>query len=119
LSGPGGTFAGEVDTPAPGAGAGDPVVLTDLEVITRYSLALRAGSAEREELIGVLRDDLEWLTATAPGRSPAPARPPEPGHPPEPARPPEPPRVRETAPTPARPARPARRRAVPARREAP
>jgi hypothetical protein len=106
VSGPGGTFAGVVDTPAPGAGAGDPVVLTDLEVITRYSLALRAASAEREEIVRVLRDYLEWLTATAPRPSP------------EPAQAPEPPSVREAAPT-SRPARPARRRTVPARREAP
>ena len=39
----------------------DSVELTDLEVIRRYSLAVRAGSAERSELLAALRSDLAWL----------------------------------------------------------
>jgi hypothetical protein len=48
----------------------DPVELTDLDVITRYSLALRTATAERDELIHVLRADLAWLEAERP-RPPA------------------------------------------------
>ena len=57
-----------VDPPAPGTPGPthDPVALTDLTVITRYSLALRTATAERQELVRVLRDDLDWLTSTAP-----------------------------------------------------
>ena len=40
---------------------GDRVDLTELDVITRYSLAVRAATADRSELIAVLRADLEWL----------------------------------------------------------
>jgi hypothetical protein len=39
----------------------DRVELTELDVITRYSLAVRHASAPREELIAALRDDLAWL----------------------------------------------------------
>jgi hypothetical protein len=39
----------------------DRVELTDLDVITRYSLAVRAATADREELIAALRSDLDWL----------------------------------------------------------
>jgi hypothetical protein len=39
----------------------DPVQLTDLDVITRYSIAVRRASADREELIEILRGDLAWL----------------------------------------------------------
>jgi hypothetical protein len=39
----------------------DRVDLTELDVITRYSLAVRHGSAERSELIDALRADLAWL----------------------------------------------------------
>jgi hypothetical protein len=39
----------------------DRVELTDLDVITRYSLAVRNAKADREELITVLRSDLAWL----------------------------------------------------------
>ena len=53
-----------VDSPAP-APASDAVPLTDLEVIARYSLALRTATVDRAELVRVLRDDLEWLTAGA------------------------------------------------------
>ena len=39
----------------------DRVDLTELDVITRYSLAVRHGTAERGELIDALRADLAWL----------------------------------------------------------
>ena len=39
----------------------DRIDLTELDVITRYSLAVRHGSAERSELIDTLRADLAWL----------------------------------------------------------
>jgi hypothetical protein len=40
---------------------GDPVQLTDLDVITRYSIAVRSPTADRDELIETLRSDLAWL----------------------------------------------------------
>src|SRR5947199_7681713 len=46
-------------TPAPPSG--DRVELTDLEVIQRWSLAVRGASAERSDVIAALRADLEWL----------------------------------------------------------
>jgi hypothetical protein len=39
----------------------DRVDLTELDVITRYSLAVRHGTAERAEVIQTLRADLAWL----------------------------------------------------------
>lgn len=39
----------------------DNVALTDLGVISRYSLALRVAEAERADVIAVLRADLAWL----------------------------------------------------------
>jgi hypothetical protein len=39
----------------------DRVELTELDVITRYSLAVRNATAPREELIAALRADLAWL----------------------------------------------------------
>lgn len=39
----------------------DRVDLTELDVITRYSLAVRHGTADRAELIETLRGDLAWL----------------------------------------------------------
>ena len=39
----------------------DRIDLTELDVITRYSLAVRHGTAERDELIQTLRADLDWL----------------------------------------------------------
>jgi hypothetical protein len=48
----------------------DRIELTDLDVITRYSLAVRAATAEREELIAALQSDLAWLEQ---GRRPRPA----------------------------------------------
>ncbi len=43
----------------------DRVPLTELDVITRFSLALRTASADRDELIAALRADLAWLEAGA------------------------------------------------------
>ena len=40
----------------------DDVQLTDLEVIQRYSLAVRGATASREELVQTLESDLLWLT---------------------------------------------------------
>ena len=40
---------------------GDPVQLTDLDVITRYSIAVRSATADRDELLQALRSDLSWL----------------------------------------------------------
>jgi hypothetical protein len=43
------------------AASDDRVELTELDVITRYSLAVRSATAAREELITALRADLAWL----------------------------------------------------------
>jgi hypothetical protein len=51
----------------------DPVQLTDLDVITRYSLAVRTAAVDRDELIEVLAADLAWLRAGG-QRRPARAR---------------------------------------------
>jgi hypothetical protein len=48
----------------------DRIDLTELDVITRYSLAVRFGTADRGEIIEALRADLAWLES---GRK-APAR---------------------------------------------
>ncbi|HVM28556.1 MAG TPA: hypothetical protein VM433_12925 [Mycobacteriales bacterium] len=53
------------------AGARDDVPLTDLEVVQRYSLAVRAATAPREELVAALEADLAWLTRGRPGTAPA------------------------------------------------
>jgi hypothetical protein len=45
---------------------GDRVDLTELDVITRYSLAVRAATADRDELIATLRADLDWLEGGRP-----------------------------------------------------
>lgn len=45
----------------------DSVQLTDLDVITRYSIAVRSATADRDELIQTLRSDLAWLERS--GRS--------------------------------------------------
>jgi hypothetical protein len=49
----------------------DAVSLTDLDVISQYSLALRSGEADRDELIELLESDLAWLRSTAPSTPPA------------------------------------------------
>ena len=41
--------------------ADDDVQLTDLEVIQRYSLAVRGAAASRAELVATLESDLAWL----------------------------------------------------------
>ena len=41
--------------------ADDDVQLTDLEVIQRYSLAVRGATADRAELVAALKADLAWL----------------------------------------------------------
>ena len=46
----------------------DDVQLTDLEVIQRYSLAVRGATASRDELVAALQADLDWLRG---GRRPA------------------------------------------------
>ncbi len=58
----------------------DDVRLTDLEVIQRYSIAVRGETADRAELVAALRADLAWLeggrrAATAAPAKPAAARP--------------------------------------------
>jgi hypothetical protein len=43
------------------AASDDRVELTELDVITRFSLAVRSATAPRDELIAALRSDLTWL----------------------------------------------------------
>ena len=43
----------------------DDVQLTDLEVIQRYSLAVRGATAPRADLVRTLSADLAWLTGRA------------------------------------------------------
>jgi hypothetical protein len=50
----------------------DSVQLTDLDVIARYSIAVRTASADRDELIETLRADLEWLERNHRPTRPAP-----------------------------------------------
>jgi len=50
---------------------GDRVDLTELDVITRYSLAVRSATADRDELIAALRSDLAWLESTGRPRATA------------------------------------------------
>jgi hypothetical protein len=61
------------------AGMADDVQLTDLEVIQRYSLAVRGATASRADLMSALQADLDWLksgrrAAPAQGASAGPAR---------------------------------------------
>lgn len=44
--------------------ASEDVSLPDLQVIQRYSLAVRGATARRADVIEALRADLEWLTGT-------------------------------------------------------
>src|SRR5438874_1135685 len=48
----------------------DRVELTDLDVIARYSLAVRTATADRNELIAALRSDLDWLEGSSRRRAP-------------------------------------------------
>ena|SRR5205085_5466872 len=41
--------------------SGDRIELTDLEVIQRWSLAVRGATAERSAVVAALRADLAWL----------------------------------------------------------
>ena len=43
----------------------DDVQLPDLQVIQRYSLAVRGASAPREDVIAALQADLAWLSGGA------------------------------------------------------
>lgn len=53
----------------------DDVQLPDLEVIQRFSLAVRGVTAPRAEVVAALQADLAWLTGegAAPTAAPAPA----------------------------------------------
>ena len=53
--------------------ADDDVQLTDLEVIQRYSLAVRGATASRADLVAALQADLDWLKGgrAAPKAKPA------------------------------------------------
>jgi len=46
------------------SGSIDDVSLPDLQVIQRYSLAVRGATAPRADLIAALEADLAWLTGT-------------------------------------------------------
>jgi len=46
----------------------DRIELTELDVITRYSLAVRSATAPRDELIAAFRDDLAWLESSGGNR---------------------------------------------------
>ena len=46
----------------------DQVPLTDLDLIQRYSLAVRSATAPRADVIEALRADLAWLEETTPVR---------------------------------------------------
>src|SRR2546423_6910848 len=52
-----GEFIGTTPVPP----TGDRIQLTDLEVIQRWSLAVRGASADRGEVVAALRADLVWL----------------------------------------------------------
>lgn len=52
----------------------DTVELTSLEVIRRYSLAVRQATADRDELVAALSADLARLQGEAPRPSPAPRK---------------------------------------------
>jgi hypothetical protein len=53
----------------------DDVQLPDLEVMARYSLALRGATAPREDVIAALEADLQWLTSGRPRRARSAAQP--------------------------------------------
>ncbi len=55
------------------ATAEDDVQLPDLQVIQRYSLAVRGATAPRADVVAALEADLAWLTGTARRRAAAPA----------------------------------------------
>src|SRR4051812_10500216 len=45
--------------------SGDDVNLPDLQVIQRYSLAVRGATAPRDDVVSALQADLAWLTGNA------------------------------------------------------
>jgi hypothetical protein len=53
--------------------ADDDVQLTDLEVIQRYSLAVRGPSASRADIVAALQADLDWLRSGRPAKGSKPA----------------------------------------------
>ena len=53
----------------------DDVQLPDLEVISRYSLAVRAATAPREEVVAALRAARDWRTSSASAAAPTPKPP--------------------------------------------
>ncbi|MDT7537504.1 MAG: hypothetical protein QOI82_1089 [Actinomycetota bacterium] len=55
--------------------SGDDVQLPDLQVIQRYSLAVRSASAPVADVIQALQSDLAWLTGGARRRTVQPAKP--------------------------------------------
>ena len=58
----------------------DRVELTDLDVITRFSLAVRSATADRQEVIAAMRADLAWLeNGRRSGRAAAKKTPAKPG----------------------------------------
>ncbi len=94
----------------------DDVQLTDLQVIQRYSIAVRGAAASRDEVIATLTADLEWLrggrrrapapavAAKAPGRAaPPPAQAPARAAAKAPAKPPAKAPARAAAKAPAKP----------------
>src|SRR4051812_18609464 len=77
-------WAGLAELSLSSASMSDTVELTDLEVITRFSLAVRTAKADRADVVAALRADLAWLeggrtrtstTAAVDAEPEAPARP--------------------------------------------
>jgi DNA-binding protein HU-beta len=56
------------------ASADDDVQLPDLQVIQRYSLAVRGATAPRGDVIAALEADLAWLTGSTRRRPAAPVQ---------------------------------------------
>jgi hypothetical protein len=52
--------------------AADDVQLPDLEVIQRFSLAVRPATAPRAEVVAALESDLAWLSAAPTAAAPPP-----------------------------------------------
>jgi DNA end-binding protein Ku len=53
--------------------SGDEVQLPDLQVIQRYSLAVRGATAPTADVIAALQSDLAWLTGSGRRRTTEPA----------------------------------------------
>jgi DNA-binding protein HU-beta len=66
--------------------SGEDVQLPDLQVIQRYSLAVRGATAPVSDVIEALQSDLAWLTGSARRRTAAPAAKPSATAKPTPAR---------------------------------